>query len=83
MVPLFLRKRGTSQHVRGVDIDRDRYRSVVRELKRDCAIPESFSRFDRSRLEAAIHGVSFRLIIQPESSLELFIEWERILYERR
>jgi len=35
----------------GVDTDRDRYRSAARELKRDCAIPESFSRFDRSRLE--------------------------------
>jgi len=42
-----------SPHFAGVDTDRDRYRSAVRELKRDCAAPQS----DRSRPEGANIGV--------------------------
>lgn len=64
---LSLCERGRAKHVRGVDTDRDRYRFAARELKRDCAISESFSRFDQSRLETAIHGLSFQLITQPKS----------------
>lgn len=58
------RERGTSQHVRGVDTDRDRYRLTARELKRDCVIPGSFTRFNRLRLKTTVHRVNFRLIIQ-------------------